>query len=83
MLFGVLAQNWNRRQDPTENLRIARGSQRVTAGVPSLPPIEVDVASIATQLREHDARRGSEDRRDLLVSAARRTQIRVAEVESS
>ena len=57
-----------RRADPTENVRAARGggppSRQGSSMVPVLPPIEVDVTSIATQLRSHDdARRESEDRR--------------------
>ncbi|ORY91777.1 hypothetical protein BCR35DRAFT_316900 [Leucosporidium creatinivorum] len=62
---GEGAHHYSRRQDPTENVRAARGSSRMAGGAPSLPPIEVDVASIATQLREHDAgRRDSEGRRE-------------------
>lgn len=41
----------------------------MVGGAPTLPSIEVDVASIATQLREHDAgRRDSEVRRESIVS---------------
>ncbi|KAM0788644.1 hypothetical protein ACM66B_002747 [Microbotryomycetes sp. NB124-2] len=57
------AFNITRRQDPTESVRAARGGQRQTAGG-AVQQAEVDAASIASQLRQHDARRGSEDRRE-------------------
>ncbi|KAK4056484.1 hypothetical protein OIO90_002331 [Microbotryomycetes sp. JL221] len=61
--------NMLRRQDPTENVRAARGGgggsgHRQQTSAPAAPFAEVDAASIANQLREHDARRGSEDRRE-------------------
>ncbi|GJN89916.1 hypothetical protein Rhopal_002905-T1 [Rhodotorula paludigena] len=56
-----------RRQDPLANVHAARNpglvaTQQQNYGAPSLPPIEMDVMSIASQLRDYDkARRGSED----------------------
>ncbi|BGP38888.1 hypothetical protein JCM10449v2_002826 [Rhodotorula kratochvilovae] len=60
---------YSRRQDPLAAVHAARNpglaatqQHGQTYGAPALPPLELDVMSIASQLREHDkARRGSED----------------------
>ncbi|KAK4706081.1 hypothetical protein P7C70_g120, partial [Phenoliferia sp. Uapishka_3] len=57
---GIGANYSMRRVDPNEHIREARGSSRLPA-VASLPPIDVDISSIAYQLRSHDNRRPSAD----------------------
>ncbi|BGO90549.1 hypothetical protein NBRC10512_005268 [Rhodotorula toruloides] len=61
---------YSRRQDPLAAVHAARNPAAAGAAVAAsqyslgsqLPPLEMDVMSIASQLREHDkARRGSED----------------------
>ncbi|GAA5825664.1 hypothetical protein JCM3770_005986 [Rhodotorula araucariae] len=60
---------YSRRQDPLAAVHAARNPGLAATqqhggqayGAPTLPPLELDVMSIASQLREHDkARRGSE-----------------------
>lgn len=62
-------QAYSRRHDPLAAVHAARNpglaasqhSQQQQYGASALPPLELDIMSIASQLREHDARRGSED----------------------
>ncbi|GAA5851994.1 hypothetical protein JCM9279_007051 [Rhodotorula babjevae] len=59
---------YSRRHDPLAAVHAARNPGLAASqhsqqqyGASQLPPLEFDIMSIASQLREHDARRGSED----------------------